>query len=128
MGDVRDLNVRRRVGQRGEKLAAEELQRQGMTILARNWTCSVGEIDIIAEESDGAGRTVVFCEVKCRTGVGYGEPLEAITYAKVRKLRQLAAEWLRQADVAPEAARIDAIGVVLEPRRPPRLTHVRDIG
>lgn len=128
MGDVRDLNVRRRVGQQGEKLAAEELQRQGMTIVARNWTCSIGEIDIIAEETDDRGRTVVFCEVKCRTGVGYGEPLEAITYAKVRKLRQLAAEWLRQTDVAPEVARIDAIGVVLEPRRPPRLTHVRDIG
>lgn len=128
MGDVRKISDRRQIGERGEALAAEELERQGMVLLARNWTCGVGEIDIIAEEVIGGFRTVVFCEVKCRTGLGFGDPLEAITYAKVRKLRQLAAEWLSQTDVPSDAARIDAIGVVLEPRRPPRLTHVRDIG
>ena len=128
MAEVRNIGVRREVGQRGEALAAAELERQGMVLLARNWTCGVGEIDIVAEEVIGGRRTVVFCEVKCRTGLGFGDPLEAITYAKVRKLRQLAAEWLAQSEVPHDGVRIDAIGVVLEPRRPPRLTHVRGIG
>ncbi len=65
-----------------------------MEMLERNWQCAVGEIDIVAEELERGRRTVVFCEVKCRTGLGFGDPLEAITYAKLRKLRQLAGEWL----------------------------------
>jgi putative endonuclease len=66
--------------------------------------------------------------VKCRTGLGFGAPLEAITYAKVRKLRQLAAEWLATTGSAVDRIRIDAIGVVLLPRQPPQLTHIRGIG
>ena len=116
------------IGARGEDLAAAELQRQGMTILARNWRCPTGEIDIVATELSDGRQTLVFCEVKCRTGLGFGAPLEAITYAKVRKLRQLAAEWLAATGSAVDRIRIDAIGVVLLPRQPPQLTHIRGIG
>jgi putative endonuclease len=117
-----------RVGARGEDVAAAELERQGMTILARNWRCQVGEIDIVAAEHADGRRTLVFCEVKCRTGLGFGAPLEAITHAKVRKLRQLAAEWLAATGSAVERIRLDAIGVVLLPGQPPQLTHLRGIG
>ena len=117
-----------RVGARGEDLAAAELERQGMTILARNWRCPTGEIDIVATEDAGGRQTLVFCEVKCRTGLGFGAPLEAITHAKVRKLRQLAAEWLAATGSAVEQIRIDAVGVVLLPRQRPQLTHIRGIG
>ncbi len=128
MAPARNADANRDVGRRGEDQAAAELERRGMTILARNWQCGVGEIDVIAEEVVDGRRTVVFCEVKCRTGLGFGDPLEAITYAKVRKLRQLAAEWLAAATVPPDAARIDAIGIVAERGRRPQLTYVRDIG
>ena len=117
-----------RVGARGEDLAAAELERQGMTILARNWRCPTGEIDIVATEDAGGRQTLVFCEVKCRTGLGFGGPLEAITHAKVRKLRQLAAEWLAATGSGVEQIRIDAVGVVLLPRQRPQLTHIRGIG
>lgn len=109
MGNRND-GARRRVGERGEQLAAEELQCRGMTVLDRNWTCPVGEIDIVAEELVDGHRTVVFCEVKCRTGLGFGDPLEAITWAKRRKLRQLAGQWLAQTEQAPHAIRLDAVG------------------
>jgi putative endonuclease len=117
-----------RVGARGEDLAAAELERQGMTILARNWRCPTGEIDIVATELADGRQTLVFCEVKCRTGLGFGAPLEAITHKKIRKLRQLAAEWLAATGSAVDRIRIDAIGVVLLPRQPPQLTHIRGIG
>jgi putative endonuclease len=117
-----------RVGARGEDLAAAELERQGMTILARNWRCLAGEIDIVATEAANGRQTLVFCEVKCRTGLGFGAPLEAITHAKVRKLRQLAAEWLAATGAVVDRIRIDAVGVVLLPRQPPQLTHIRGIG
>jgi len=116
------------IGTRGEDLAAAELERQGMVILDRNWRCRVGEIDIVAMEVGDADRSLVFCEVKCRTGLGFGPPLEAITYAKVRKLRQLAAEWLATSNITARKIRIDAVGVVLSPEKEPQLTHVRGIG
>jgi len=99
-----------------------------MVILDRNWRCRLGEIDIIALDSSAARPAVVFCEVKCRTGLGFGHPLEAITWAKTRKLRQLAAEWIAQCGATPAAIRLDAIGVVLLPGHPPELTHVRAVG
>ncbi len=118
----------KQLGVRGEDLAVAELERQGMTLLARNWRCKVGEIDVIAEETVNGRRTVVFCEVKCRSGLGFGDPLEAITYAKVRKLRQLAAEWLAQSGTQPDAIRVDAVGIVLGRGSAPLVRHERGIG
>ena len=118
---------RRMVGERGEDLACAELARQGMQIVARNWRCGIGELDIVALERTPGRQTLVFCEVKCRTGLGYGDPLESITWAKVRKLRQLAAQWLADHQVPADRIRLDAVGVVILPGQPPRLTHVRGI-
>lgn len=120
--------VRQQVGVRGEDLAVAELESQGMEILARNWRCRLGEIDVVARELEAGRSTLVFCEVKCRTGLGFGAPLESITYAKVRKLRQLTAQWLATERVQADHVRIDAIGVMLIPGARPDLTHVRGIG
>lgn len=111
------------VGARGEQLVAEQLTAQGWTILDRNWRCSIGEIDIIAEDPDGV---VALIEVKSRTGLGYGAPLESITYAKERRLRQLAGVWLSTHEA--RRVRIDAVGVVLRRGYAPQVTHVRGIG
>jgi putative endonuclease len=59
-------------------------------VLARNWRCDAGEIDLIARR----GRTLVFCEVKSRTTDAYGVPAEAVTRTKQARLRRLAARWL----------------------------------
>jgi putative endonuclease len=119
---------RQQVGRRGEDLACAELVRQGMEVLDRNWRCGLGEIDIVAADTGEHGVTLVFCEVKCRTGLGFGHPLEAITFGKMRTLRQLAAIWLRQHRITANGIRLDAIGVVLVPGQEPSLTHVRAVG
>ena len=66
------------LGRDGEQAAAEYLERSGLRILARNWRCSEGEIDIVAAER----RVLVVCEVKTRSGTRYGTPLESISRAK----------------------------------------------
>jgi putative endonuclease len=119
---------RQQLGVRGEDLACAELERQGMQVLERNWRCRLGEIDIVAAEAGENGLTLVFCEVKCRSGLGFGHPLEAITYAKMRTLRQLAAVWMREHCMKASSIRLDAIGVVLAPGEKPSLTHVRAVG
>jgi putative endonuclease len=119
---------KQQLGVRGEDLACAELERQGLQVLERNWRCRLGEIDIIAAERAANGLTLVFCEVKCRSGLGFGHPLEAITFAKMRTLRQLAALWMRQHQVKASTIRLDAIGVVLIPGNEPWVTHVRGVG
>lgn len=99
------------VWHRGEDAAAAHLERLGWTILARNWRCRAGELDIVAREPGPAG-AVVFCEVKSRRGTAFGQPVEAITSAKVSKLRELAQHWLRAQSGSAAAIRLDAIGVL----------------
>lgn len=119
-------NGSRALGQRGEDLAVEVMRADGFDIVERNWRCSLGEIDIIAR--DPHERALVFCEVKCRSGWGYGAPLESITYAKLRRLRQLVGEWLTAHPGRHEKVRLDAIGIVWPPGGEPAVTHVRGVG
>lgn len=102
---------RRQTGASGEDLAAAWLERQGWRILARNWRCRSGELDIIATDPDGV---LVVCEVKTRRGLGFGHPLEAVVYAKAARLRRLTSEWLGEQGMPYFRVRIDAIGVLIE--------------
>ncbi len=108
----------------GEDLAVQYLVGLGWQILARNWRCPAGELDIIAVEPGVSG--VVFCEVKCRRSTAFGLPIEAITRAKVAKLRQLALHWLQE-NGPVAAVRFDAIGVLLTPGQQAGVDHRRGI-
>lgn len=97
------------VGDYGERVAVEHLKSIGMVVLATNWTCQFGEIDIVARD----GATLVICEVKTRTSDRHGGPFEAITGQKATRLRRLATHWLEVHDIAPPSIRIDVISVVV---------------
>ena len=81
-----------RLGARGEEAAARWYAAAGYEILARNWRCRDGELDLVAAR----GPVVVFCEVKTRTGDTFGAPAESVTVAKQRRLRRLASRWLAE--------------------------------
>jgi putative endonuclease len=112
---------RRAVGAYGERLAERHLRDQGLVVLARNWRCAEGEVDLILRDGDD----VVFCEVKTRRGDTFGTPAEAIRPAKVRRLRRLAARWLEQAGVRPREVRFDVVAVLPQPRGATVVEHVR---
>lgn len=80
----------RRLGQWGEAMAAEDLRRKGWTIVATNFRCRMGEIDIVAEN----GTYLAFVEVKLRKNNQFGSACEAVTPAKQRKLRAAAQFYL----------------------------------
>ena len=117
--------TRAQLGALGEQRAVEHLGALGLRIVARNWRCRYGEIDVIAEDAD---RTVVFVEVKTRTGDGFGGLAEAVTPQKVRRLRRLAAVWLGGQDQRWPAIRLDVIGVRVGRRREPEVFHLRGVG
>ena len=79
----------RDVGRAGEDLAAAWYEARGYEVLARNWRCREGELDLIARR----GGLVVFCEVKARSSAAFGLPAEAVGPLKQARLRRLAALW-----------------------------------
>lgn len=125
MSDLADLTAtdNQRLGRLGERLAVQQLQRDGWQILDRNWRCRAGEIDIVASERD----RIVVCEVKTRLSVSAGTPVESMTARKARRLRGLAGEWMTQQGRHPDDARIDLIGVTIATDGTPTLRHVRGV-
>ncbi len=109
------------LGGRGERIAAAFLTDAGLTVLDRNWRCREGELDLVARDADA----LVFCEVKTRSGTGYGTPAEAVTPAKQRRLRVLAQRWLAAHDQHARDVRFDVVGVLVLAGRPAQVTHLR---
>jgi len=118
------VNPKDLLGQQGEQLAAKFLTEAGLSVLGRNWRCTQGEIDIVALD----GRTLVVCEVKTRSGVRFGTPLEAITRQKACRLRRLAVAWVRAHGLVFDQVRIDVVGVVRAASGEFSLEHVRGVG
>ncbi len=118
--------TRAEIGALGEQLATDHLTGLGLRILTRNWRCRYGELDVIAVDPDT--NTVVFVEVKTRTGDGFGGVAQAVTEQKARRLRRLAAMWLSHQEQRWAAVRIDVIGVRIGRRRSPEISHLRGVG
>lgn len=113
------------LGRWGEEFAAQHLTAAGLTILDRNWRCSAGELDIVAQTAEGI---VVFVEVKTRSGTGYGEPVEAVNCKKADTLRRLAWLWLSaRRPAGAHELRFDVIGIVRRPTGAPVMTHLRGV-
>ena len=93
---------RRRLGAKGEEMAAQVLAQKGFAIVERNWRCAVGEIDIVATETgpdDARGLSavpwLVIVEVRTRRGTAFGTALQSIIARKQAKLRQVARTYVR---------------------------------
>jgi putative endonuclease len=100
---------RRALGRRGEDVAVAFLERVGMRVVDRNWQIPAGEIDIVARD----GRTLVVAEVKTRTSVRYGHPVEAVTPTRRRRLRRLGRAWAARHRVRARPLRVDGVGVLI---------------
>jgi putative endonuclease len=100
-----------RLGARGEDAALRRYLDDGYDLLARNWRCTLGELDLVLVR----GGLVVFCEVKTRGGDGFGGGFEAVTWRKRAKLRQLGEAFLLAHRLVPAAARFDVASVRVRP-------------
>ena len=99
---------KRQVGTQYESMAVQYLTEAGYHILERNFRCRTGEIDIIAKD----GAYLVFVEVKTRSTLAFGDPLEAIDRRKVKKYRKMAEEYIIRSRLFDKDVRFDAVGIV----------------
>jgi putative endonuclease len=110
------------LGERGERLAAKFLKRIGYTILARNYTCPVGEIDLIARDGD----SIVFVEVKTRASDADADPENNVTYAKRRRLTRAAKYFVMRRRAQDAPCRFDVVAAVLPPDGKGVIEHFPD--
>jgi putative endonuclease len=114
------------VGQLGEAAAEATYLARGYRVLARNWRCALGEIDLVV----ASDRTLVFCEVKTRRSSELGAPYEAVTATKQRRLRALAVAFLAAgaggAERTGRDVRFDVASVFVASGRPPAVNLFED--
>lgn len=99
------------IGQRGEALAAQALERRGYEIVDHNWHCRGGELDLVAHDGD----VWVFVEVKLRGADAFGTPEEAVTERKQARLLHAAQMYVAEHELEDVAWRIDVVAIELAP-------------
>lgn len=102
-------DARAALGRVGEEAALHVYLRNGFRLIARNWRCGLGELDLVVRR----GRLLVFCEVKTRSSNALGGGYEAVTWSKRRRLRRLAEAFVSETPVRPAATRFDVASVHL---------------
>lgn len=112
---------RRERGQSGEDLAWEHLRRAGYALIERNARSRLGEIDLVVERYG----TVVFVEVRSRTGARFGTPFESVDARKQRRLGRLAAAYLWRRRLQDRRARFDVIAVEWQDGAP-KIDHLEN--
>lgn len=117
------MDPRQRLGRYGEAIAADLLRRKGYDVLARNWRCAAGELDLIVR----GPRTLVAVEVKARRSLAFGSPVEAITPQKAARLRQLTARWLTEHPQGIGEVRIDVVAVFVPATGPAQVRHLQAV-
>lgn len=110
------------LGTRGEAAAARHLESLGYRILDRRFRTRAGEIDLVAEEAG----TLVFVEVKSRSGLGFGRPAEAVDRRKRARLARAASVYLAQRRLLERACRFDVLEVLKAPGGDLRCLLIKD--
>ena len=112
--------LNRLLGERGERAAARHLRRSGLRVITRGYRTTQGEIDLIAREGD----VLVFVEVKTRRS---GNPAEAVTLEKQRRLTLAGLQFLRRFGLLDQRVRFDVVSIVWpDEDRAPAIEHIRN--
>lgn len=105
------------IGEKGEILACEFLKNQGLKFIRQNYSCRLGEIDLIFKDK----KTLVFVEVKTRSSAMFGLPRESVTLHKQNKLRQIATMFMMEHRCYPCACRFDVVEILGD-----KITHLKN--
>ena len=116
----RMIDTRKKLGNRGEKIAAKFLRKQGYQIIEKNYHSRLGEIDIVAKEDE----SIVFVEVKTRCSTDFGLPEEALSYDKRRRLSKLALGYLAHRRIKDTNCRFDVVSILMDTNKVRKVKHI----
>ena len=117
------MHARGVTGRSAENLAVALLEGRGFRVIARNWRRPEGELDLVADDQG----TCVFVEVRSRTGVEFGHPLETINPRKRAQIVRAARLYLDQEPTQASGFRFDVVGVTFfSDGRTPECVHIED--
>lgn len=108
-----------RPGEVGETLACRHLESRGLVVVARNFRCRSGEVDVVARDGD----TTVFVEVKERAGATHGAPCEAVTFGKRRRIVRAARVYAASRGLSESPLRFDVVSIDWSDEGRPRIRH-----
>ena len=124
MSNTRLSNYKQELGRKGEEIALEYLTKLGYKLITRNYSCpKIGEIDIIMKD----GKYLVFVEVRTKSNVNFGTPLETIDFAKRRQIEKMARIYMGKNKISPDTfCRFDLVGIVLENDEKAKIEYCKD--
>lgn len=108
MWGIFHLSRTQKIGRQRESEALAYFKRRGWRLLERNFLCKAGEIDLILEDPE---KTVVFVEVKFRSGTGFGEPQEFVDFRKQARMGRAALFYIKQRRLQGKDFRFDVAAV-----------------
>lgn len=110
-----------RMGKQSEQLALEMLESKGMTFVEKNYYCKHGEIDLIMKDRND----LVFVEVRSKSKVNFGTPVETINYSKRRKIEKTARDYLYKHNLLNKInCRFDLVGVIIGSSGEKHIEHI----
>lgn len=112
----------RKIGDKGEDLAAEYLESKGWLIIDRNYFFEKAEVDIVATDRN----FIVFVEVKFRSGTYFGRPEEHVTPEKEQNIKKAADAWIYERKMETAMVRFDVIAIVQKKGSEPEISHFED--
>ena len=116
------MSKQKTLGKLGENYAAQFLEAQGYTIVARNFRIRSAEIDIIAQIDN----VIIFVEVKARSDIRHGLPVEAVNLRKQKKIIEAAGVFLQDEKFCDCACRFDVVEVYLNGERVEEINHIEN--
>lgn len=123
LGRKRLLRDAKLLGKWGEKRATAFLTGKGFMVIARNYTCPAGEIDLITSDPDGA---IVFVEVKTRRDELYAKAQDAVNEKKQRSMTLAAKSFVRNYKIKDKPLRFDVVAVILGRKGKPEIRHYKN--
>jgi len=114
------LNDRARLGRWGERRCERYLRNKGLRTLTRNYSCKVGELDLVMVDADG---TLVFIEVRSRADERFGPAEATVNSAKRARVARAARHFLAVHKIEDRPLRFDVVTLILGRRGPPEIRH-----
>lgn len=112
---------RQSLGRSGEELALAYLLKAGYRLQCRNFRLKTGEIDLVMYD----GPVLVFIEVRSKSALNHGTPVETVNYAKRRQIEKTARQYLARKKISEDVrCRFDVVGISFRPGQPPGINHI----